>query len=142
MKNKLYFISFLILLSAATSCKKDLIGNTITVESNTNDTVTYFRIYNSCEPGPNSLPLGTFDNLNYFGNGNYDYQIEKGYDDVCFTITGTIPENTNTTGVTTVSINAYYTEAGNVVGFQDIELKRPHGEYKISYEFRADTYID
>lgn len=141
MKNKLLFIPIALLLTT-TSCKKDITGNAITIEANTSDTVTKFRIYNSCEPGPNSLPLGSFDNLNYLGNGNYHYEIEKGYDESCFTITGTIPENNDPTGVTTVSIDAYYTQEGNVAGFQDIEIKRPHDEQQIKYEFRPETYVE
>lgn len=142
MKNKLLFTSIILAFLAASSCKKDLTGNAITIEANTNDTVSYFRIYRSCEPGPNFLPQGSFNNLNYLGNGNYNYEIEKGYDESCFTITGTIPENTSTTGLTTVSIDVYYTEEGNVVGFQDLEIKRPHDEQYIRYEFRPDTYIE
>jgi hypothetical protein len=130
------------MLLTVTSCKKDLTGNAITIEANTNDTVTNFHIYPSCEPGPNSLPLGFLDGLNYLGDGDYHYEIEKGYDESCFTITGKIPEDTSTTGITTVSINVFYTEEGNVVGFQDIELKRPHDEYQIRYEFRPDTYLE
>ncbi|MEX2484533.1 MAG: hypothetical protein WED10_08235 [Brumimicrobium sp.] len=142
MKNKLPFIIIILALLTATSCKKDLTGNAITIETNTNDTVTYFRLYSSCEPGPNQLPLGSFDDLNYLGNGDHHYEIEKGYEEPCFTITGIIPENNDSIGKTTMNIDVFYTEEGNVVGFQDIELKRPHGEYKISYEFRADTYIE
>jgi hypothetical protein len=142
MKNKLLYPLFIFILVLSASCKKDLTGNAITIEANTNDTVSYFRIYSSCEPGPNGLPLGSFDDLNYLGNGNYSYEIEKGYDESCFTITGTVPENNDTTGKTIVNIDAFYTEEGNVVGFQDIELKRPHGEQRIKYEFRPDTYLE
>jgi hypothetical protein len=142
MKNKLLFTTVTLILLTATSCKKDLTGNAITIEANTNDTVTQFHLYRSCKPGPNFLPLGYYDNLNYLGNGNYHYEIEKGYDESCFTLTGTIPENQDSTGKTTVNIDAFYTEEGNVVGFQDLELKRPHNEYKISYEFRPDTHIE
>ncbi|PHR43955.1 MAG: hypothetical protein COA32_15585 [Fluviicola sp.] len=142
MKNKLLFIPIILMFLTATSCQKDLTGNAITIEANTNDTVTYFRIYRSCEPGSNFLPQGSFNNLNYLGNGNYNYEIEKGYEETCFTITGTIPENNDSTGKTTVNIDIFYTEEGNVVGFQDIELKRPHGEQYIRYEFRPDTYIE
>ena len=142
MKNKLLFFAITLLFLTATSCKKDLTGNAITIAAETNDTVTQFRLHRSCEPGPDNLPSGNYDILNDLGNGNYHYELEKDYDASCFTITGTIPEDTSNTGVTTLSINIFYTEAGNVVGFKDLELKRPHDEYKISYEFRPDTYLE
>lgn len=34
------------------------------------------------------------------------------------------------------------TEEGNVVGFQELEVKRPHDERSIRYEFRPDTYLE
>jgi hypothetical protein len=142
MKNNFVFISIITALLTVTSCKKDLTGNAITIEANTNDTVRYLRIYESCMPGPNQLPQGSWTDLNYLGNGNYNFQLEKGYEESCFTITGTILENNDSTGTTKFEVDIYYTEEGNVVGFQEIELKRPHGEQKIRYEFRPDTYLD
>jgi hypothetical protein len=142
MKNKLSYITIGLLLLIVSSCQKDPTGNPITVEASTNTPIAYFNIYESCMPGPNSLPLGSFDNLNDLGGGNYDYQLEEGYEELCYTITGNILANSDSTGTTMVSIKAFYTEEGNVVGFQDIEMKRPHGEYKIKYEFRADTYLE
>jgi len=142
MKNKVIFISIALLLLSLASCQKKMTGNAITIEASTNTPISFFHIYKTCKPGPNLLPLGPFDNLNNLGNGNYDYEIEEGYKENCFTITGTILANSDTTGKTTVNIEAYYTEEGNVCGFQDIEMKRPHGEYKINYEFRADTYLE
>jgi hypothetical protein len=57
-------------------------------------------------------------------------------------ITGTIPANNNASGITTLAIDVFYTHEGNVVGFYNIELQRPHDEYAIRYEFRPDTYLE
>ena len=103
--------------------------------------VNYFYLYNSCEPGPGQ-PLGIASALENLGNGNYSYQLESGYESDCFTITGDVPANNDTTGKTIIDIDVFYTEEGNTVGFQDIELERPHGEYHIFYEFRPDTYVE
>ena len=142
MQNKLFFISIILLLFATSSCRKDLTGNTILIEANTNDSIGYLRLYNSCRPGPNNLPLGSWTDFNYLGNGNADFLLEKGYTDDCFTITGRIPENTDTTGSTKVNILAYYKEEGNTVGFHNIQLQRPHDQYQIRYELRPDTYLE
>ncbi|MDX1651260.1 MAG: hypothetical protein R3277_02135, partial [Brumimicrobium sp.] len=85
---------------------------------------------------------GAFYPLENNGNGNYSYQIASGYENDCFTITGDVPANNDTFGKTIIDIDVFYTEEGNVVGFQDIELQRPHGEYHIFYEFRPDTYLE
>lgn len=125
-----------------TSCRKDLTGNAITIEVDTNDSISFLRLYDSCEPGPNNLPQGSWTDFTYLGNGNYEFQLEKGYEENCFTITGTILENNDSTGTTRFYVDLYYTEEGNTVGFQELELKRPHGDHQIRYEFRPDTYLE
>ena len=142
MKNKLYIFSLFIFLTATTSCKKDLTGNAITIEVDTNDSISFLRLYDSCEPGPNNLPQGSWTDFTYLGNGFYEFQLEKGYEEDCFTVTGRLEENNDSSGTTIVNINAYYTEEGNVVGFQELEIKRPHDERSIRYEFRPDTYLE
>lgn len=148
MKNKLYFISFLILLSAATSCKKDLIGSPITLTGSTNDTIHnfYYHITNKsfdyCPPIA-SPAIGSPKGITYTGNGNYQINLdEEESNRVCISITGTIPANEDTVGVTKANIQAFFTEHSNIVGFKNVELKRPHEEYKIEYQFRPDTYIE
>ncbi|MGM0477912.1 MAG: hypothetical protein ACQERC_01730 [Bacteroidota bacterium] len=142
MKNKhLYLIAVPAVLSIF-GCQKDLTGNAISIEAHSNVKVKNFHLYSTCRDGPNQLPLGNFDPLNEISNGYYTYQIDKGYETECFTVTGTVPENTDSTGETTVDITAFYTDAGNKTGFQKIELQRPHESYKIRYEFRPDTYIE
>ena len=142
MINKLLFILLTLAFFTATSCRKDLPGNAISVEARSNVTVDKFHLYSTCRDGPNQLPLGDFNPLNASGNGYYTYSISAGYETECFTVTGNIPANNDSTGTTKVNIEAFYTEEGNVVGFQDIELKRPHDEYEIRYEFRPDTYLE
>lgn len=140
--NRLY-ISAIAILLAITSCKKDLTGNAISIEANSNVIIAdYFRFYDNCDPGPGMIPSGSFDTLNGNGNGYYTYQLESGYSSNCFMITGTIPANNNASGKTTVAIDVYYTHEGNVVGFYNIELQRPHDAYAIRYEFRPDTYLE
>lgn len=140
MKNKFLFLAITLLLFTVTSCQKK--RTVITIEVNTNDIFTYFKLHYSCEPGLNQLPSGPSSYLDYLGNGNYHHETYEVPKVKCFTITGTIPENNDSIGKTIVNIDAFYTEEGNIVGFKNIELKRPHGEYKISYKFRADTYIE
>jgi len=143
MQNKLFLISIVFSLFATASCRKDLTGNTILIEASTNDTIGYLRLYNSCDPGPNiNVPLGSWKDFTYLGDGNASFILEKGYTEECFTVTGRVHENTDTTGVTTVDILAYYQEEGNTVGFHNIQLKRPHEQYFIRYEFRPDTYLE
>ena len=142
MKNSPIYMATLVLLFLIVSCQKDLTGNAISVEARSNVTVDKFHLYSTCRDGPNQLPLGNFDPLNASGNGYYTYSISAGYETECFTVTGNIPANNDSTGTTQVEIEAFYTEEGNVVGFQEIEFKRPHDEYKIRYEFRPDTYLE
>lgn len=143
MKNRFGITLFVYCLLLLFSCKKDLTGNPITIEASSNTLIDDFDLYTSCSPGPGGLPLGYPDSVNGDGTGNYTFQIESGYDaNQCYTITGTIPANNDTTGKTIVNIDVFYTDEGNVVGFEDIELKRPHGAYAIGYEFRPDTYIE
>lgn len=142
MKNKLYILSTLTLVLTVTSCRKDLTGNAITIEVDTNDSISFLRLYNSCEPGPNQLPQGSWTDFTYLGNGASEFQLEKGYDRACYTVIGFVPANSDSTGSTTIDILAYYKEEGNVTGFQTIERKRPHGEFRISYAFRPDTYLE
>lgn len=141
MKNRLSTITILISIFLFTSCKKELEGNSISIDVNSNLPVDYFYLYNSCEPGPGE-PLGSKFSLQNNGNGDYFYQLESGYESDCFTIVGDVASNNDTSGKTIIDIDVFYTEEGNVVGFQDIELERPHGEYRIFYEFRPDTYIE
>ena len=143
MKNKLFLISIISLLVTTSSCRKDLTGNTILIEAATNDSIAFLRLYNSCDPGPDfSVPLGSWTDFTYLGDGNANFLLEKGFTEECFTVTGRVPENMDTTGVTTVDILAYYQEEGNTVGFHNIQLKRPHEQYFIRYEFRPDTYLE
>ncbi len=125
-------------------CKKEIVGNPVRVEVYSNVApTTYFGLYNSCQAGPGGYPDFAPEPLTDNGNGNYLYQIDAGYSPTqCFTIGGTIPANSDTTGKTIVDIDVFYREEGNVVGFQDIELQRPHGAYAIRYEFRPDTYVE
>lgn len=142
MKNKLLFTSIILFLLTATSCKKDLTGNEITVELSTNDTLSFLRFYKSCEPGPDGMPLGSYDTFDDHGNGNYSIKVEEGYQNDCFMVAGAIAENNDSSGTTVLNIDAYYTKEGNVVGFQELTFKRPHDEYQIRYEFRPDTYLE
>jgi hypothetical protein len=87
-------------------------------------------------------PLGSVFPLQDNGDGNYSFQLESGYESDCFTITGDVAANNDTSGKTIIDIDVFYTEEGNTVGFQDVELTRPHGEYRVFYEFRPDTYIE
>lgn len=77
------------------------------------------------------------------GDGAYFLNLdEKESSSSCLMVVGTIPENQSSEGVTKVTINAFFTEHGNIVGFQDIEIKRPHGQRQIKYEFHTDTYLE
>jgi hypothetical protein len=143
MKNSYNIALIICCLTLMFSCKKDIVGNPITIEAYSNVPITYFGLYKSCQAGPGGYPAFAPDPLTDSGNGNYSYEIESGYGrSQCFTIGGTIPASSDTTGKTTVNIDVFYTEEGNVVGFQDIELKRPHGEHQIRYEIRPDTYLE
>lgn len=145
MKNKLLFITVILILTA-TSCQKDLTGSSITITAYANDTIEYFYYRSTHEsfcPPINDPSTGTIKAITYTGNGNYLVDLdEEETNTVCISITGTIPENQDTIGYTIINIEAYYTEEGNVVGFQDIKLKRPHDETEIAYQFRPDTYIE
>jgi hypothetical protein len=143
MKNKLYFLTILLLLLVNYGCHKNLSGNAVTVDASTNsDTIINFWLHRSCEAGPGGIPPGSKYNFENLGNGQYFLKITEGYKNKCFTVTGTIPANTDTIGKTVFNLKAYFTNEGNVIGFQDIELKRPHSEYLIRYDFRTDTYIE
>jgi hypothetical protein len=140
MKNKLFTTLIISTLFLLNGCKKDLTGNSISIQANSNVPIDYFYLYNSCKPGVGE-PLGSVFPLQDNGDGNYSFQLESGYESDCFTITGDVAANNDTSGKTIIDIDVFYTEEGNTVGFQDIELERPHGEYRIFYEFRPDTYI-
>lgn len=142
MKNKLLFIATILLLLTTLSCKKNLTGNAITVDVSTNDTLSFLRFYDRCDAGPNGMPSGSYSTFEDHENGNYSIKVEEGYQNDCFMFAGAIEENNDSSGTSVLNIDAYYTNEGNVVGFQEIELKRPHGEYQIRYEFRPDTYVD
>src|SRR5690606_33531655 len=114
----------------------------ITITASTNDSIISLRIYKKCTALADPS-IGSFIFFNYLGGGNYEVNLnEEDSDNPCFKIAGTIPENQDSLGTTKVSIEAFFTKEGNVVGFQDTELKRPHGEYLIIYEFSPDTYIE
>jgi hypothetical protein len=146
MKNKLPFITLFFTLLIASSCHKDPTGNPITVEATSNVEIEQFRIYEDCGPGPNGIPLSHhwLANIEEESPGNYAYQIEKGYENTCFFIAGTIPAVADTVGKTVVSIKAFYTEEGNVCGFFDVELDRPHAgnSWAIRYEFQPSTFFE
>lgn len=142
MKNKLLDISLFIFLFFVTSCRKDLTGNAITVDVSTNDTFIFLRFYDRCDAGPNGMPSGSYSTFDDHGNGNYSINVEEGYQNDCFMVAGAIAENNDNSGTTVLNVDAYYTEEGNIVGFQEIKLKRPHNEYQIRYEFRPDNYVD
>ena len=141
MKNSPFY-SVILLLIIIASCRKDLPGNPITIEASTNDTLLSSGVRGDCKGGPPEIVLGAWNELEDMGNGEYEYEIQAGYEYDCFTILATIPANNDITGTTKADINAFYTEEGNVVGFQEIELKSPHDEYEIRYEFRVDTYLE
>lgn len=146
MKNKLLFIPVFFFLLTATSCKKDLRGNSVTITGSTNDTIMYFYYHSTnqsyCPPIADPV-VGYPHIIPYLGNGSYRVDLtEEESNTVCLSITGTIPANQDSTGKTILSIEAYYTKEGNITGFQNIELKRPHEEYKIVYQFSPDTYIE
>lgn len=142
MKSKLQYITIALLLLTASSCKKNLTVNAITVGVSTNDTLSFLRFYDRCDAGPNGMPSGSYNTFDDHGNGNYSIKVEEGYQNNCFMVAGAIAANTDSTGTTVLNIDAYYSEEGNIVGFQEIELKRPHGEHQIRYEFKPDTYVD
>lgn len=149
MKNKHPLITIVFILLTATSCQKDLAGNPITVEVYTNDTLTNLAVYSTNEtshcPPPASPAIGVNSGklIPYIGNGNYRIELdEEASDTYCVTIKGAIPANEDSVGTSKSEIQAFFTEHDNVVGFQNIELKRPHDEYKIVYQFRPDTYIE
>ena len=141
MKIKLLY-TLLGLVVITTSCQKDLNGNAITVDVTTNDTLIFLRFYERCDSGPDGMPSGSYSFFNNQGSGNYSISVEEGYQNNCFIVAGAIAANNDSTGKTVLNINAFYTNEGNVVGFKELELKRPHDEYQIRYEFQADTYLE
>jgi len=125
-----------------TSCQKDLNGKAITVDVSTNGTLSFLRFYEGCNPGPDGMPSGSYATFNNQGNGNYSILVEEGYQNTCFMVAGAIAENNDSSGKTEFNIHAFYTTEGNVVGFKELEIKRPHGEFQIRYKFHSDTYIE
>ena len=142
MKNKLLFILLIFFLVSNSSCRKNLVGNEITITLSTNDTLSFLRFYKSCQAGPGGMPSGTFNTFDDHGNGNYSFIVEEGYKNACFMVAGAITENNDSSGTTVLNINAFYTKEGNIVGFDEIKLKRPHDKFQIRYEFRPDTYLE
>lgn len=141
-KLKTLILSILLIFSIV-GCKKTFVGNPITIEATSTVPISNLRFYVTCNAGPGGFPLGDpvyfVDNL----NGSYTHQVASGYHPAeCFTIGGTVPADTSTTGVTKVDIQAFYTNEGNVTGFYTLELKKPHGEYTIRYQFSPATYIE
>lgn len=143
MKNKFLYLLFSFILVLSTSCQKDLRGSLISINASTNDnTLNGMRVYLKCsalaDPSIGSPIAFTPD-----GDGAYFLNLdEKESSSSCLMVVGTIPENQSSEGVTKVTINAFFTEHGNIVGFQDIEIKRPHGQRQIKYEFHTDTYLE
>lgn len=133
--------SVIIFLFLLCSCKKDLTGNSISIQTNSNVLIDDYYLYYSCEPGPGE-PLGSKFPIENNGSGIYYYQLESGYEIDCFTIIGDVAANNDTSGRTIIDLDLFYTEKGSTVGFQNIEIERPHDQYRIYYEFRPDTYIE
>jgi hypothetical protein len=143
MKNSYVIIGLMLTVMAISGCKKTIVGNPITIEATSTVPINYLRFYVTCYAGPGGFPLSDpvyfVDNL----NGSYTHQVAAGYHPAsCFTIGGTIPADTSTTGVTKVDIQAFYTHEGHVAGFYTLELKKPHGAYTIRYQFSPATYIE
>lgn len=140
MINKNIFLIVIIALLAG--CKKEFVSKPITIEATSNIQIEQFRFHNSCGPSPYYLNYwGVIEDQ---GNGKYSAQIPEGYDELCFVVSGEIPANNDTFGKTIISVQAFYSEEGNVCGFFDLEVDRPHSAntYALNFEFRADTYIE
>jgi hypothetical protein len=143
MKNSASIILSPLLFLAVMGCQKDLAGNAITVEAYTNaNTISSFWLHPSCEMGPGGIPFGSYTLFENLGNGNYLNEVEEGYTNPCFKVTGTIPANNDSVGTTVFNLKAFFTNEKNVVGFQNIERKRPHGQIDIRYEFSVRSWLE
>lgn len=143
MKNKLLIFTVFSLFYVVSSCRKDLTGSPITIAIESNEAISYFKIVKAC--GSMSDPSVSMQAIYWddLESGNYTFDLTKEEsDNPCFKIVGTVAANSDTVGKTIINIEAFFTEHGNIVGFQDVELKRPHGEYKIDYQFRPETYLE
>ena len=142
MKIKRMITNSIIVLLLFLGCKKEFISKPITIEAMSNIQINYFRYHNSCDSSP--YYLNFWGDIEDQGNENYQAQIPEGYDELCFTVSGEIPANSDTVGKTVISVEAFYSEEGNVCGFFDLELDRPHGanSYALEFQFRADTYLE
>jgi hypothetical protein len=144
MKNSASIILSPLLFLAVMGCQKDLAGNAITVEAYTNaNTISSFRMYFRCSSGPGGFPIGSADAFfENAGNGNYILHVDEGYPFDCFVVGGTIPANNDSVGTTVFNLKAFFTNEKNVVGFQNIERKRPHGQIDIRYEFSVRSWLE
>ena len=143
MKNKFLYLLFSFVLVLNTSCRKDLRGSLISISASTNDdTLVNMRVYLKCSALADPS-IGSPISFSEEGGGEYFLNLnEKESSSTCLMVAGTIPENQSSEGVTKITINAFFTEHGNPVGFQELEVKRPHDERSIRYEFRPDTYLE
>lgn len=149
MKNKFVFIVVIFVLLAANSCKKDLTESPISIEASTNYTLTDLVVNGTnqsryCPPiGDPAATAFFYGFVPYVGGGVYRLDVDEDASiKYCITIRGTIPANEDSTGTTEVAVQAFFTEYGNVFGFHEIKLKRPHDEHDIVYRCRPDTYIE
>ena len=143
MKNKLLIFSILSVLFIISSCRKDLTGSPLTIAIETNEAISYFKILKVCGSMSDSSVSSKAIYWEDLESGNYTFDLTKEEsDNPCFKIVGTVAANAETVGKTIINIEAFFTEHGNVVGFQHIELTRPHGTYKIGYQFKPETYLE
>lgn len=143
MKNKFLILTIFSLLFVVSSCRKDLTGSPLTIDIETNEAISYFKIVKACgsmsDPSVSSKAIYWDDLV----SGKYSIDLTKeDSDNPCFKIVGTVAANAETVGKTIINIEAFFTEHGNVVGFQHIELTRPHGTFKIDYQFKPETYLE
>lgn len=142
MRNRNVVLILFLTMFVLMSCEKEFVSKPITIEATSNVEIDNFRFHNSCGPSP--YYLNYWGEITNQGNGIYRREISEEYDEVCFVVSGDIPANTDTTGKTIISVRAFYSDEGNVCGFYDLEIDRPHNAntYALNFEFRADTYIE
>ncbi|MGM0477909.1 MAG: hypothetical protein ACQERC_01715 [Bacteroidota bacterium] len=149
MKNDFLFVTVIFVFITVNSCQKDLTGSPISIEARTNYTITDLVVHGTNQTHycpPLASPAATahfYGFIPYIGGGLYQLDVDEDASvNYCITIRGTIPAIEDTTGTTKVAINAFFTKHGNVFGFHELELKRPHDEHHIVHRCRPDTYIE
>jgi hypothetical protein len=144
MINKIFSLAVIIFLFLCIfSCRKNLTGSAISVQVNTNnDTIKNLRIYTKCTALADPS-IGSPIYFEYLGDGKYLVDLNKiNSSSECLMIVGTVIGNQDSIGTTNVNIKAFFTEHGNIVGFQEIGWARPHGSRDFYYDLRTDTYIE